>query len=142
MSTIEIKHGDAVVTVHRRTPRSDMKRMSWLRRSSDWLSSIHESEDVPKEDMQHSVWTWFNAASRITVEGDIPIPLPNSHETGTELRAVYETYLNMDDPAGIQLADAISTAMNKLDQPFDDALAPVPPDDLEKKDGGKSGSKK
>lgn len=139
MSTIEIKHGDAVVTVHRRTPRSDLKRMSWLRRAREWLQSAHKEYGVTPDDLQLSVWAWLNAASRVTVDGDIPIPLPNGHDDGAEMKRMYDAYMDMEDPTGMALADKIADAMNKLDQPFDEALAPVPPDDPEKKASGKRG---
>lgn len=132
MSTIEIKHGDAVVTVHRRTPRSDMRRTSWIRKTS-WIDERHEDYGVARDDLTLSVWAWLNAASRITVDGEIPIPLPNGHEDEKEVRKVFDQYLDIDDPAAVSLMDQIADALRRLDKPADEALAPTPPDKSKKK---------
>jgi hypothetical protein len=139
MSTIEIKHGDAVVTVHRRTPRSVMRRLSWDRRAREWLKKNYEDYDVTYDDVWLSFYAWSNLASRISVTGSIPIPLPNGNTDTAKLCATFDEYLDMDDPAGNALVDEIVDAMNDLDRPFDDALAPEAPNDPEKKTSGKSG---
>lgn len=140
MSTIEIKHGDAVVTVHRRTPRSDMRQADFRARLGKRVDAIAPKYGVSALGLSVSLFGWTNISARISVKGDIPIPFANgAFIEEDELLGLFERYLDTEDDDALALLNEIDTALRKIDAPHDDALAPTPPTDAEKKASGKRG---